>query len=567
MTLSRDSVLFGWSANHGLYPFVGGLPHFTQAGTPKYIDEQGVLRAASAVNTPRFERASINGTSRRVLRLEKASNNIVGDFGTWADAGATRTGGARDPAGGTAGYLLTATGAGGESYTFAAFTGNGTKSLEIAMKAGTAAKSRWRIYDSGAGVVRVIVEVTWTNGTPTLADITGGGSGITLQTPRQLTDGFWLLSCTVGGIVAANTNQWSIYPAATAAGTVYAYFPQAEDSPTPSSVITPLGARTADQHYYDLIGDGATPRALMLYTRFVERGASLVNNARVIQIGKADDTSPRFGLAMSIGFYCAFYSNGTTTTIAHLGALPSYGDTVELLGVLNADGSVAIYQSINGGAVTSATDATTATLSAAWSDTRLYVSGSTAQIQGNNDFADIKIVRYADVAGVTAQARMDELRAFTIGGTFITFTDAIGLATLYNGAPFPGDRFAGWTQSSIPVGDSAPRMSDGKITMFRVRSDYSVALSLPGILSRRNAAGVAPLDLAERLIYHLLNGGTCIVSTGDYQGNYYATCGLRPGSRPSLQLTHRKALDYTLSLELLNLDTVPSPMLCRYVEQ
>ena len=334
----------------------------------------------------------------------------------------------------------------------------------------------------------------------------------------------------------------------------------------------------------------------------------------------------------------------------------------------------------------------------------------------------------------------------------IEFTDADGTWNLHNGKPFPASRFGGWTQSSVPFGDTAARLSDGALTMFRLRIDYGASLQLSNLPAQRsnnlllrsrqldqaawtlgaatvlteqvtgpdgqatadklretavtdnhfalqsvsglttdalylysilvraadrtwcklgfsgkdgtersaffnlstgavgttsglnsygsmfwgrdfyrawiiatagsggstpsvqlyiatadattNYAGVAGngiyataaqlelatgrtlvqpspglvtaaaavsnvsmVDVADRLIYHLLNGGTCAVNTNDAATSAYATCGLKPGTTPSLELTDRRALEYTLSLQLVNLAGSPARMSCYYVEQ
>lgn len=80
-------------------------------------------------------------------------------------------------------------------------------------------------------------------------------------------------------------------------------------------------------------------------------------------------------------------------------------------------------------------------------------------------------------------------------------------------------------------------------------------------------SNVPPVEIADRLIYHLRNGGTCSVYTNDAAASQYATCGLRPGTTPQLQLTDRRAMEFTLSLELVNLAGSPTRMMAHYAEQ
>lgn len=145
----------------------------------------------------------------------------------------------------------------------------------------------------------------------------------------------------------------------------------------------------------------------------------------------------------------------------------------------------------------------------------------------------------------------------------ISFTDAIGAAVLHNRRPAPAGRFANWTPSSAPVGPTATRQSDGALHVFRFRDDFGASFELRGIPIER-VAGVSMVDVADRLIYHLRNGGTCQVETGDVLGSTYATCGLAPGSSPSLALADPRVLEYTLALSLINRAAVPVRMVCYY---
>jgi hypothetical protein len=146
----------------------------------------------------------------------------------------------------------------------------------------------------------------------------------------------------------------------------------------------------------------------------------------------------------------------------------------------------------------------------------------------------------------------------------IDFTDATGAASLTNGKPVPGDRFANWTPSITPIGDAAARLSDGAVTMFRTRTDYGASFELPMIPS---TGASSALTVAMRLVAHLMSGGQCSVTTGDAASSVYATCGLKPGTVPSLGMTDKRTIEYTLSVSLINLAGSPVAMVCRYAEQ
>lgn len=90
-------------------------------------------------------------------------------------------------------------------------------------------------------------------------------------------------------------------------------------------------------------------------------------------------------------------------------------------------------------------------------------------------------------------------------------------------------------------------------------------VSSAGTAGSPPTSGVNLVAIADRLIAHLLNGGTCSVATEDSLARTYATCGLAPGSEPTLRLTDAKHLEYTLSLQLINLAGSPVRMDCVYV--
>lgn len=147
--------------------------------------------------------------------------------------------------------------------------------------------------------------------------------------------------------------------------------------------------------------------------------------------------------------------------------------------------------------------------------------------------------------------------------TRITFTDTVGAAILTNGKTSPGDRFAGWTPDSQPVGESAAAQSGGAITFMRFRDDYGAKFSLPAIPS---TGASSALSIADRLRRHLIMGGQCVVETGDVASSSY-TCSLKPGTTPTLEMTDSENIEYTLTLHLINAAGSPVQMVCRYAEQ
>jgi hypothetical protein len=148
--------------------------------------------------------------------------------------------------------------------------------------------------------------------------------------------------------------------------------------------------------------------------------------------------------------------------------------------------------------------------------------------------------------------------------TTITFTDTVGAATLSNGKTAPMDRFANWVPISRPVGDSAYRQSDRAMTRFTFGTDFGASFELR-MIPIKTSGGLRLVEIADRLVFHLLNGGTCAVNTGDVDSSAYATCGLMPNTEPSLIQSNARLLEYTLSLSLINLAGSPVRMVCRYL--
>jgi hypothetical protein len=93
---------------------------------------------------------------------------------------------------------------------------------------------------------------------------------------------------------------------------------------------------------------------------------------------------------------------------------------------------------------------------------------------------------------------------------YLGFTDPLGAATLRSGYPAPADRFANWVPTTRPYGDSATKLSDGGIVMFRHRLDYGASFDLVGI------PGVTPPPPAGVGAVGSTTGGTIAAGTYAY---------------------------------------------------
>lgn len=145
--------------------------------------------------------------------------------------------------------------------------------------------------------------------------------------------------------------------------------------------------------------------------------------------------------------------------------------------------------------------------------------------------------------------------------TSISFTDSIGAATLTNGKPFPANRFDNWTPITRPYGDLVHRQSDMTPSSFRLGTVYGCSFELSKI-PQRTTDTFRYVTIADRLIAHLLNAGSCTVNTGDSDTASYSSLYLMPGLQPSLTLVDPNQLEYTLSLALFS--PAGTRLVCHY---
>ena len=144
---------------------------------------------------------------------------------------------------------------------------------------------------------------------------------------------------------------------------------------------------------------------------------------------------------------------------------------------------------------------------------------------------------------------------------YIVFDDGAGDTICRNAKTAPADRASNWVPANYrPIGDAAHMLADEARVVFAVRMQHGASFELRGIPMGDEVDG--PLDVAERLIAHLLNGGTCKLYLEDVLAASYLNCGIDPEVEPSLVQSDRTMLEYTLSLGLINL--AGSPMTCHY---
>jgi hypothetical protein len=124
----------------------------------------------------------------------------------------------------------------------------------------------------------------------------------------------------------------------------------------------------------------------------------------------------------------------------------------------------------------------------------------------------------------------------------LEWTDDTGSATLTNGYPTPGDRFAAWTMMSPLKSVEAETLGDGTLHVFEFHVKYHVSFELRYIPQDQVAD-------ALRLIRHLNRGGTVTVNTGDAVDRVYTCQRALEGAvelGPPDPITLRRTLKLTL---------------------
>lgn len=144
----------------------------------------------------------------------------------------------------------------------------------------------------------------------------------------------------------------------------------------------------------------------------------------------------------------------------------------------------------------------------------------------------------------------------------VAFND--GTATvLSNGQPTVlGRAFADWSPRITPVGEIATALSSGRREMWVYRTQFDVEFRIDNIPTRGTLGGADPLETAQRLVAHLLRGGTCDVTTEDDGSRVYLGAWLTDGATPSLDLQDASAKTFSLTLPLTQLS---APWICRYL--
>ncbi len=124
----------------------------------------------------------------------------------------------------------------------------------------------------------------------------------------------------------------------------------------------------------------------------------------------------------------------------------------------------------------------------------------------------------------------------------LTWTDAVGSASLSNIAQIPVSRFDGWTPDVKSIGETAFSLDTGKLYQFEFRVDDLVSFRIDNLKGSQ-------LALMRRLKLHLLRGGEVAVSASNELGENFSVCTLAPDTQPQISEPNRER-EYTFSVTL-----------------
>lgn len=144
---------------------------------------------------------------------------------------------------------------------------------------------------------------------------------------------------------------------------------------------------------------------------------------------------------------------------------------------------------------------------------------------------------------------------------YITYVDTIGAAQLDNGlisaivgGSGAASRFGAWAPMVKHIG---PMRS----SLLGIPYRYAFA-TLHGARFEYAEIPANRQTHVERVMAHLLKGGTIHLYTEDAAARVHSPCYLWPDSEPSFEMTNRREMLYTLSLSVFRSDG--QQMLCQY---
>lgn len=295
-----------------------------------------------------------------------------------------------------------------------AFTGNAVKAISIFVAQATSTESIIALWDNTASADRLMASVAWTGaGIPSVTVTVGVFLGYELWATMPNGLRIWRLKFRSTSVTAANTNNLRVRPATTSAGsvantgTLYAGGCQAENAEHPTGYVkttTATVSRNGELLKYPFL---LPPTALTTYSKFIDiaPGDSVVTQ-RILNIGLGTDPRILFNKVPGTPGTYQFQHRttlGTVSSSANTGTA-SVGDVIEVLGVLNADGSVQATASRNGATAVVGTASAALAMPAAWNTAEIYIGSD----GGNWGSGSIFLVPAKVARGVKTMAQMRE---------------------------------------------------------------------------------------------------------------------------------------------------------------
>ncbi len=144
----------------------------------------------------------------------------------------------------------------------------------------------------------------------------------------------------------------------------------------------------------------ALPQASSGLIEFIERGTIADTGRGIFQIGNYINAGARFYIVSTGTGYSVVHNNGSASVASTLVAKPKSGDIVRLRWSLNANGSVQIWQSINGAAETAGSVSAANALAGSWTIPWIFMGslGITNVTGGYMAFRQQVVLAGADIS-------------------------------------------------------------------------------------------------------------------------------------------------------------------------
>lgn len=277
--------------------------------------------------------------------------------------------------------------------------GDGTKAISAFVHPQRNPYFGFQLQDTTAAAVRQLVAWQFNgDNIPTLAAIdTTAADAFTPQ--RVKGTNWWRVAAKAPGVIAANTNVLTIYPAyagsATGDGT-YPWGIQVEDRPVPTAYIPTTSVVVGRNEESPYLPFSAHPQPMTIYLRFIDLGVGidgLSNYSGLFAIGGTTDDA-MWVVNDTANRLVVSHRRTSEVLGSYAATRTAYGDLVEIRVTLAADGVVQLHQTINGGAEESGTASSAQPLAAAWSNPRFYIGNRNGAV-GSAAFTHVAIAKGA----------------------------------------------------------------------------------------------------------------------------------------------------------------------------